>query len=154
MDSNILGLPVLHHLLNFAQVHGHCINDYIQPSHPLMLSSPSALNLSQHQGLFPMNWLFAPGDQNMGASASASVLPKSIKGFLSDWLVWSLCCPRESQESSLAPQFEGINFLALCLLYGPALTTIHDHWEDHRLDYKNHCQQWCLCFSTHCLGLS
>ena len=30
----------------------HCISDAIQPSHPLMPSSPSALNLSQHQGLF------------------------------------------------------------------------------------------------------
>ena len=28
----------------------HCIGDAIQPSHPLMPSSPSALNLSQHQG--------------------------------------------------------------------------------------------------------
>ena len=34
-----------------AQVHVHCIGDAIQPSHLLTLSS-SALNLSQHQGLF------------------------------------------------------------------------------------------------------
>ena len=36
----------------FVQVHVHCISDAIQPSHPLMLSFPCALNLSQHQGLF------------------------------------------------------------------------------------------------------
>ena len=30
---------------------------------------------------FPMSWLFASGDQNSGASASASVLPKSIQGW-------------------------------------------------------------------------
>ena len=35
-----------------AQVHVHCISDVIQPSHPLTLSSPSAFNFSQHQGLF------------------------------------------------------------------------------------------------------
>ena len=35
-----------------------------------------------------------------------------------DWLVWSPCCPRDFQESSPAPQFEGINSLAFCLLYG------------------------------------
>ena len=51
MDCSMPGLPVLHHLLAFAQVHVHCINDNIQPSHPLMPSS-SALSLSQHQGLF------------------------------------------------------------------------------------------------------
>ena len=39
-------------------------------------------------------------------------------------LVWSPCCPRDSQEFSLAPQFEGINSLVLCLLYGPTLTTV------------------------------
>ena len=27
--------------------------------------------------------------------------------------------------------FKGINSLALCLLHGPALTTVCDHWEDH-----------------------
>ena len=50
-----------------------------------------------------------------------------------DWLVWS-CCLRDSQESSPAPQCERISSLALCLLYGPALKTIHDHWKDHSLD--------------------
>ena len=52
MDCSTPGLPVPHHLLEFAQVHVHCIGDAIQPSHPLTPSSPSALNLSQHQGLF------------------------------------------------------------------------------------------------------
>ena len=44
--------PVPHHFLKFAQVHVQCISDAIQPSHPLTPSSPSALNLAQHQGLF------------------------------------------------------------------------------------------------------
>ena len=52
MDCSMPGLPVPHHLLEFAQVHIHCISDAIQPSHPLMPSSPSVLSLSQHQGLF------------------------------------------------------------------------------------------------------
>ena len=45
-------VPDPHHLLKFAQVHVHCIGDAIHPSHPLMPSPPSALNLSQCQGLF------------------------------------------------------------------------------------------------------
>ena len=32
-------------------------------------------------GCFPMNWLFASGGQNIGASASASVLPMNIQGW-------------------------------------------------------------------------
>ena len=33
------------------------------------------------------------------------------------------------QESSLAPQFESISSLALSLLYGPTLTSVHDYWK-------------------------
>ena len=40
------------HLPKLAQVHVHCIGDAIELSHPLIPSSPSSLNLSQHQGLF------------------------------------------------------------------------------------------------------
>ena len=48
-----LALPVPHHLLEeFFLVHGHCIGDAVQPAHHLMPSSPSALSLSQKQGLF------------------------------------------------------------------------------------------------------
>ena len=48
MDCSMLCLSVPHHLPKFAQVHVHCIGDAIQPSHPLMPSSPSAISLTQH----------------------------------------------------------------------------------------------------------
>ena len=41
MDCSMPCLPVPHHLLEFAQVHVHCIGDAIQPSHPLLPSSAS-----------------------------------------------------------------------------------------------------------------
>ena len=50
MDYSTPGLPVPHHLPEFAQIHG--ISDALQLSHPLMPSS-SAFNLSQHQEFFP-----------------------------------------------------------------------------------------------------
>ena len=52
MDCSTPGLLVPHYFLEFNQVHVHCISDAIQPSHPLMPSSPSALKFSEHQGLF------------------------------------------------------------------------------------------------------
>ena len=52
MDCNRPGLPIPHHIPQIGQVHVHCIADAIQPSHPLMQSSPSTLNLSQRWGLF------------------------------------------------------------------------------------------------------
>ena len=46
--------------------------------------------------------------------------------FLYDWLVWSPHSLRDSQESSLTPQFKSINSSALSFLYSPTLTSIHD----------------------------
>ena len=52
MDCNMPGFPVLHYLPKFAQSHVHCVEDAIQPSHPLWPPSPPAFSHSQHQGLF------------------------------------------------------------------------------------------------------
>ena len=53
---------------------------------------------------------------------------------LYDWLVWSPCCPRDSQEFSPPPQFKSINSLVLNFLYSPSLTCIHDYWKNHSFD--------------------
>ena len=52
MNRSTPGLPVHHQLLESTQTHVHWVGDAIQPSHPLSSPSPSAPNLSQHQGLF------------------------------------------------------------------------------------------------------
>ena len=52
MDCSTPGFPVHHQLLELTQTHIHQVGDAIQPSHPLSSPSPSAFNLSQHQGLF------------------------------------------------------------------------------------------------------
>ena len=52
VDCSTPGLPVHHQLLEFTQTHVHWVSDAIQPSHPLSSPSPTALNLSQHLGLF------------------------------------------------------------------------------------------------------
>ena len=59
------------------------VSDTIQPSYPLPLPSSFAFNLSQHQGLFPVSWLFALGGLSTGVSASATVLPMNIQGWFS-----------------------------------------------------------------------
>ena len=51
MACSTPGFPVPYHLLEFAQVHVHWVSNAIQLSHTLSPSSPSASNLSQHQGL-------------------------------------------------------------------------------------------------------
>ena len=107
IDYKMPGFPVLHYLPKFAQTHVHCIGDAIQPSHPLLLPSPFAFSLSQHQSLFP--WV-GSSHQVLYWSFSHEWMLMSFQwifrvDFLSDWLVRSLCCPRDSQESSPAPKF-------------------------------------------------
>ena len=72
-----------------------------------------------------MSQLITSGGQSIRATASASVLPKNIEliSFRMDWFDIA-CCPRDSQGSSPAPQFESIYFLVLSLLYGPTLSCI------------------------------
>ena len=82
MDCSTPGLLVLHHLLELAQTHVHWVSYAIQPSQPLLIPSPPAFNLSQHQCL---PWISsASGDQSTGASASASFLLMNIS-FRIDW---------------------------------------------------------------------
>ena len=86
------------------------ISDAIQPSHPLKPSSPSALNLSQHQRLF--QWVSC--SHQMTKILELQLQHQSFQrvfrtDFPWDWLVWSPFCSRAFQESSLATQFKGIN---------------------------------------------
>ena len=111
------------------------VSDAIQPSHHLSPTSPvsvrfqwvsllhqvtKALELQlQHQ---PFQWIL-------------------MVDFLWDWLVWSPCSPRDSQQSSPTPQFESIISSVLSLLYGPTLTSIHDYWKNHSFNYTDFWQQ-------------
>ena len=142
MDCSRPGLPVPLRLPEFAQVHVHCISDAIQPSHPLMPSSPSTFSLSQQQGLF----LWVDCSHQVTKILELQLQHQSFQwvfkvDFLSSWLVWSLRCPRDSEESSLAPQFEGISSLVFSLFYCPALTSVHDCWKNHSFDYVDLCRQ-------------
>ena len=83
------GFPVLHHLMELAQIHVHWVGDAIQPSPPLSPPSPPAFSLSQHQGLF--QWVICSYQvaKSIGVSASASVLPMNIQGwFPLGWTSW------------------------------------------------------------------
>ena len=56
------------------------------------------------------------------------------------WTSWIFCSPRDSQESSLIPQFKSINSSALSFLYSPTLTPIYDYWKNHSFDKMYLCQ--------------
>ena len=90
--------------------------------HPTISSSvvffSSWLQSVPPSGSLPMSQFFTSDGQSIGVSASASVLPMNIQGWFSLGLTgWSPCCPRDSQESSLTPEFKNISSSALSFLY-------------------------------------
>ena len=92
---------------------------------------------------FPKYWSF-----------SFSISPSNVySGLVSliDWL--DLLAFQGIFKTPLAPQFKSFSSLALSFLYGPSLTSIHDHWKNHSFDCMDLCQK-CLCFFICCLDLS
>ena len=154
MDCSIAGLPVHHQLPEFTQTHVHWVSDAIQLSHPLLSPSSPAFNLSQHQGL--SQWVGS--SHQMAKVLELQFQQQSFQWIFrvdfQGWQVWSPCSPRDSQESSPAPQFESINSLALSLPYGPTLTSVHDYRRNHSLDYLDLSWPSGVCFLICCLGLS
>ena len=110
--------------------------------------SSSVVPFSSHlqslpaSGSFQMSQFFASGGRSIGVSASTSVLSMNIQDwFPLDGLVWSPCSPRDSKESSPPPQFKSISSLVLSFIYIPALTSIHNYWENHSFDWMDLCWQ-------------
>ena len=123
---------IIHHLLELAQTHVHPISDAIQTSHPLFPPFLFPFHLSQHQGL--NQWVSSSHQvaKSLELQLQHQISPWIFRvDSLQEWLVWSPFCPGDSQESFPAPQFNSINFSVLSLLYGPALTSTHDPWENH-----------------------
>ena len=81
---------------------------------------------------FPMSQIFAWGGQSIGVSALASFLPKNTQD--RSPLEWTGWISLQSKESSPAPQFKSINYLAFSFLHSPTLTSIHDHWKHDSLE--------------------
>ena len=130
MDCSTPGFPVLHYpeVCSNSCPLSHWCHPTISSSVSLFYSCPQSFPASES---FPKSRLFASGGQSSGASVSTSVLSVNIQDWLdhSGWLVGSFCCPRDSQESSLAPRLESISSSVLSLLHGPAPTSVHNCWK-------------------------
>ena len=112
----------------------------------------SCLQSFPESGPFLMSWLFVSGGQDVGASASASVLPMSIQDRY-----------RLGLNSLISLQSKGLSriFTSTTVqkhqFFGsqPSLwSNSHIHtWllEKHSFDCTDY-RQWCLCFLICCLG--
>ena len=87
-DCSTPGFPVHHQLPELAQTHVHWVGDAIQPSQPLLSTSPPAFNLSQHQGL--LQWVSSSHQVAKVLEFSFSISPSNeysgLISFRMDWL--------------------------------------------------------------------
>ena len=120
-----LSLAIFQSLFRFIV---HWVSDAIQPSHPLLPPSPSALNLSQHQAFFNVLALHIRWWKYWSFSISPSNEYSGLISFRIDWFDL-LAVQGTLKESSPSPPFENINSLVLSLLYGPPLSLIHSSSE-------------------------
>ena len=117
------------------------IESVIPSNHLILCHAFFSFIFSQHQDLFQLSWLFAVSGESIGTSASTSVLPMNIQSwfFRIDW--FDLLAVQETQESPPTPQFKSISSSELSILYGPTLTSVHDHWKNHIFDNMDLCWQ-------------
>ena len=113
-------------LLRFTSIQSEMPSNHFILCRPLLLPSifPSIKIFSSESGLritWPNYW-----------SISFSISPSNeYAGLISFWVDWfDLRAVEGTLESPPAPQFKRINSLALSLLYGPTLTSIHDYWKN------------------------
>ena len=135
MDCRRPGFPVHHQLLEPAvglmSIESAMPSNHLILRHALLLlpSIFPSIRVFSNESVLHFKWPV------IGVSASASVLPMNIQDwFTLGWTGWTLCSPRDSQESSPTQQFKSINSLALILLYSPTLTSMHDYLKNHSFD--------------------
>ena len=126
MNYSRPGVPALHYFLEFAQTQVHWVDDAIQLSHPLLPTSPPALNLSQHQGLSNESALQIRWPKYWSFRFSIN-LTNEYSGLIFFIIVWfDVFTAQGTLKSPPALQFESINSFTLSFLYGPTLTSVHE----------------------------
>ena len=124
-------------LLNLMSIESVMPSNHLIFCWPLLLlpSILPSIRICSNESVLSMRW-------PKYWSFSFSISPSNEifrTDFLYDWLVWSPCSLRDSQESSPTPQFKCITSLALSFFYGQTLTSICEYWKNHCFDYTDLC---------------
>ena len=111
--------------------------------HLTILSSaapfPFCLQSFPASGSFPMSQFFASGGQNIGVSASASVLSMNIQVWFPLGLTGLIFLQSKGVFSSTTIQRH--QFLGTWPSYSPTLISVHDYWKNYSFDSTDICRQ-------------
>ena len=113
----------------------------MMPFHHLILCRPlllppsifASIRVFSNESVLHIRW---PNYWNFSFSISPS---NGDSGLISFRIYWFdlLAVQGTLQESFPTPQFKSINSSVLSLLYGPALTSVHDYWKNHNFDHTD-----------------
>ena len=116
---------------------------WVRPSNHLILCCPLSCPQSfPASRSFPRSQLFTSGGQSIGVSASTLVLSMNTQDWSPlGWTDWI-----SLQSKGLSGVFSNAvvqkhQFFWVRFLYSPTLTSIHDRWKNHSLDYMELCWQ-------------
>ena len=156
MDCSTPDLTVPQYHTEITQVHVHWIGDAIQPFQPLSPSSPSAFNLSQHQGLlqWASSWHQVAEVSEFSFSTSPSNEYSGLISFRTD--CFDLLAIQRTLKSLLQHHSSKWSILQhSAFFYGLTVTSMHDYWKNHSFYYMDLCfQSEGSAFLIPCLGLS
>ena len=132
----IPGFPVLHYLPEFAQTNVHEVGDAIQPSHPVTTTSscPQSFPAS---GSFPMSCLFPSGSQSIRTSASASVPPVNILGWLISFRIDWFALQVTLKSLLPHPKLENISSSHSAFFMVQLSHPVHDYCKNHSFYYTD-----------------
>ena len=98
------------------------ISSFVVPFSSCLQSLPAS-------GSFPMSQLFASGGQNIGVSASASVLLMNTQDWSPlGWTGWISLQSKGLSRGFSNTTVQKLQFFGASFLHSPTLTSIHDHW--------------------------
>ena len=127
MDCSMSG-SLVHHSCSLSQWCHPTISSSVTPFSSCPQSFPAS-------GSFQMSQLFASSGQSIGVSVSASVLPMNTQDWTSlGWTGWISLQSKGLSRVFFNTTVQKHQYLGLSFLYGPTLTSIHDHWKNRSLD--------------------
>ena len=116
------------------RVHSRISIELVMPSNHLILCCPllllpsifPSIRVFSNESALHIRW---PKYWSFSFNISPSNEHPGLISFRVDWLDLLAV-----QGTYSTPQFKSINSSALSFLYGPTLTSIHDHWKNHSFD--------------------
>ena len=150
MDCRTPGFPVHHQLPELAQTHVHWVSDAIQPSHPVLPTSPLpsiflCIRIFSNELALCIRW---PKYWSFSFSISPS---NEYSGLISLRIGWfDLLAVQEALRSLLQHYSWRTSNLQCSAFFMIQISHPHDYWKNHSFEYTNLCWQSDV---SACLGL-